>query len=55
MTLVFILCFRDNFINYDFDHYIFILGGGIGKNNNKNSIFHPKLSVMIIIITIQVF
>ena len=31
MTLVFVLCFRVSFINYSFDHYIFILGGGIGK------------------------
>jgi len=31
MTLIFVLCFRVSFINYSFDHYIFILGGGIGK------------------------
>ena len=63
MTLVFMLCFRDSFINNSFDHYIFILGGALKNKYIRVQIleannflkFFPKLIVILIIIIIIIF
>ena len=35
LEVIFVLCFIVSFINCDFDHYIFILGGALEKKKKE--------------------